>query len=224
MRIKPTVWSSLRRHFRWKSRYGQEFDTHNQAYLTKQLENLEEQGLLGNNLIDAGSGIANSIPFKRKKVLKVDIGNLRGSKREGEHILNVRGDIERLTPQTRAEKLVFVKAARFFGVDPRSKKPPVDSILLSNTLNYVDFRESIKELSRFLKKGGRLIISNTPGKGITELFSENGVKSNSELVEFLQQEGFEFEIGQWGGHELRKNPNPRDIPEYSFLYLVARKK
>jgi hypothetical protein len=76
----------------------------------------------------------------------------------------------------------------------------------------------------FLKKGGRIIIFNKPNRGYKNLFSSKGVKSNSELVDFLKKSGFEIEHIS-GGFESKKGyPAIQNMPEEADILLVAKKK
>ena len=67
-----------------------------------------------------------------------------------------------------------------------------DSALFLDVLNFIDYRSVLPIVIRYLKVGGRLIISNMTGAGLNDLFHKKGVKSNAEFFAFL--EGLELEI------------------------------
>ena len=67
------------------------------------------------------------------------------------------------------------------------KKQVFDTILLSDILNYINYGNVITLALRYLKKNGRIIISNMAGAGISAHFHEDGVKSNRMLRYFLKE-------------------------------------
>ena len=105
----------------------------------------------------------------------------------------VRGDAEELEPTSLFLKKQLVRVARFLGINPRSKKPRVDTILLSDILNYTDYRLVIPPLSRYLKRGGRIVIMNNPRYAIPELLSDRRAMDYAEIVSFLRKEGYVIE-------------------------------
>ncbi|MFH1586559.1 MAG: hypothetical protein ABID38_01740 [Candidatus Diapherotrites archaeon] len=138
--------------------------------------------------------------------------------------MEIQADIERLELDSPDQKKRMALIAEFLGLDPKKKAAPVDSILFSDILNYIDFRTVVSSLSKYLKPGGRIIILNKPGRGISERFSERGVKENSELIEFLDNKnGFEIEH-LTPHHNAEKYPQRQDVAKLGFIILVARKK
>lgn len=61
-----------------------------------------------------------------------------------------------------------------------------DLIVYSEILNYVAFRSVMRWFDQYLKPGGFTVVANLPTRGWPDLFSEHGVKSNSELLSFVQ--------------------------------------
>lgn len=94
--------------------------------------------------------------------------------------------------------------------------PGVDLIVYSEILNYIDYKESMKWFDDRLKPGGFTIIGNLATRGYRQLFSEDGVKSNQELLEFVTNEL---------GHDMVTVEYPwgaRDDYE-GFLLLASQK-
>ena len=89
-------------------------------------------------------------------------------------------------------------------------------MVLSDTLNYVDFRKALSGFVTYLKPGGRLIILNLPHRGNQLLFSDQGPKDNRLLYSFLEEQCFEIEH-----KDFPKQPrNEKD--ESELILLVAR--
>ncbi len=177
----------------WTPTYGKGYNLDKKQHTIKPLlERMETRGILGETIMDIGSGsikmyesepvgtnpkeritsMGSGIfyPAKGKKIVRVDIG-LPAPIRTKKGIVEIKADAENLRPETFSDKVRFVQAARHLGISPRSRKKPVDSVLMSAVLNYVDFRKAITEASRYLKRGGRIIIHNEPGRGFSKLFS-----------------------------------------------------
>jgi len=230
----------------WRAFWGYDYLDKSQT-LRPLLEVMGQKGLLGRVIVDAGSGArwmrermqipdgttsleakhsGIFIPALGKKIIRLDIASPKLFNETG-NILEMRADIKRGKPDSKMQKGRFSRAAKFLGVDPRSKEPAVDTILFSQVLNYVDFRKTILGLSTYLKKGGRIIVWNTAGYGKTGLFSGGGLKNNASLVTFLSKNGFKIEhrspiIGLHPRGEypiIRKNGY-----QYEGLCLVAVKK
>lgn len=61
-----------------------------------------------------------------------------------------------------------------------------DLVVYSEILNYVDFTEVMSWFDERLRPGGFTVIANLPTRGWPNLFSDKGVKSHSQLLEFVQ--------------------------------------
>ncbi len=68
--------------------------------------------------------------------------------------------------------------------------PVLDSILISQVLNYVDFRQLFRDLSPIMKPGALLFINNAIDYGIPKLFSGKRPRTNDELCAVAEDMGF----------------------------------
>lgn len=76
-----------------------------------------------------------------------------------------------------------------------------DLLVYSEILNYVDFRSTMRWFDAHLKPGGFTVIANLPTRGWSNLFSDLGVKSHAELIDFVREElGHEVAVQEypWG--------------------------
>lgn len=91
----------------------------------------------------------------------------------------------------------------------------VDSIIISQVLNYVNSAKLLKELFDLLSSGGYLFLNNVCNYGLPPLFSVNRCTSNEDIIKTCQEIGYEiveFEILP----PLEKEPEGR-------LLIVLRK-
>src|SRR5258708_20643645 len=114
----------------------------------------------------------------------------------------------------------LVRVGEFLGINRRKDQETerADTIVISDTLNYVDFQTVLNGFAKFLKPNGRIIILNLPYRGNHSLFSERGLKDNYQLYSFLEQQPFGIE------HKpFPKRPRTdTDESEQRFV-LIARK-
>jgi hypothetical protein len=94
----------------------------------------------------------------------------------------------------------------------------VDTMVISDTLNYVDFRKVLSGLASYLKPNGRIIVLNLPYRGNQSLFSDRGLKDNRELYPALEELGFEIEH-----KSFPKRPRNETDESEELIVLVARK-
>ncbi len=93
-----------------------------------------------------------------------------------------------------------------------------DTIVFSDTLNYMDFRKVLSGFAKYLKPDGRIIVLNLPYRGNCSLFSEKGLKDNRQLYAFLEEHQFEIE------HKaFPKRPRNETDESEELIVLVARK-
>lgn len=221
----------------WETLYGQGYGTGKKRdYLFPLLYWLDNSKKLGRVIVDAGSGStvmkAESVleptsgvfyPREGKKIIRVEIG-LPDEFTASGNIAEVLADIERTQADSLSAKKKLVKAAKFLGIDARADAKPVDTILFSDILNYVDYRKAITGLARFLKVGGRLVIANEPERGYRGFFSANGVKSNRELIAFLKLNGFEIEhLSRMQAPVWRYNRSD-NVRDEEWVKIIAVKK
>lgn len=180
----------------WEQHWGRDYDPTSKAeYLAPLFKGLEMQGKIGDVVVDIGSGqysVAKLIPGKHR-ILSLDIAGREVLSPQRAHI---NANIDRVAQEDSfSYKKALLKAARFLEIDAHEEKNPeqADTMIFSEILNYVDYKAVLQAFSKFLKVGGRIIVNNMPGRGFPSLFSEDGVTSNSELITFLEDQGFELE-------------------------------
>lgn len=93
------------------------------------------------------------------------------------------------------------------------------AIVISQVLNYVDYKKMVSVARELLAEGGLLFVNNVVGNGIPELFSQKRPKSLEETVRGVARAGFEI-IEK----AVEKTKNPECPQEDRRLLLVARKK
>ena len=207
----------------WQEYWGETYAPElKQCLLKPVFDELDGQGKIGNLVIDIGSGAR---PVSRlfeakpgRKRICVDIAADNG---ESEDELRLRLDAEKVG---QFERLSFRKAllyaCAFLGIDPRKddQLDRADALVISDTLNYVDFRSVLRGFSTFLKPNGQLVILNLPYRGNHTLFSERGLKDNRQLYAFLEEQDFEIEY-----KEFPKRPKNETDESEELIVLVARK-
>lgn len=223
----------------WSSLLGSAYVVGNSSALLVQfLKNLDKERKLGNVIVDLGSGprFMKDVhghrvkrifyPVKGKKVVRVDIA-LPSVAVRGSNVLDIRADIENTAPDSISQKAKFLRVAKHLGVAPRARGEEarvVDSMIFFDVLNYVDYKRTLSGLSRYLKIGGRVIISNYPGYGPKIRFSEKRPKTNEELIDFLKANGFEIEHCTYADLALKHYFSVHDLVHGLQILLVARKK
>ncbi|MDP8212098.1 MAG: methyltransferase domain-containing protein [Candidatus Zapsychrus exili] len=129
----------------------------------------------------------------RVKVLGIDIGLPRELNKEGDLVL-LKGDVAKLkrlklpnnfnqffdltTPHQNSDLL----SERFMGV--------FDIVVISDVLNYVDFKRVLSSAIPLLSRSGYLVILNTPGqddesKIFSKLFSPKGITQKGQIKRYL---------------------------------------
>jgi SAM-dependent methyltransferase len=204
----------------WGDTYAPELK---QRLLKPVFDDLDAQEKIGNLVIDIGSGAR---PVSRwleakpgRKRICVDI-----AADNGEYVdeLRVRFDAEKIGQFERLSfRKAWLRACAFLGINPRKDEETdrADAIVISDMLNYVDFRRVLSGFAKFLKPNGRLIILNLPHRGNHSLFSERGLKDNHQLYAFLEEEHFEIE------HKaFPKRPSKETDESEELIVLVAKKR
>jgi hypothetical protein len=203
----------------WGDTYAPELK---QRLLKPVLDDLEKEGKVGNLIVDIGSGahpVSRSLAARpgRKRVC-IDIAADNG---ESIDELRLRLDAEKIGQLNR---LSFCKALLrvcvFLKIDLRkdAEIQRADTVLIADTLNYVDFRKVLSGLTSYLKPHGRIIILNLPYRGNQSLFSDLGLKDNRQLYPVLEEEGFEIEQKLFP-----KRPRNETDESEELIVLVARK-
>lgn len=205
----------------WDRYWGMKYDaTFKKETVGPVLAELEAEGKIGDVVVDVGSGAYNTMTQLLKGDHKVITVDLCGVQTQSQNSMHLRFNVESLIDESRADtRYAIAKVANFLGIEKGdcADKKHIDTVILSEILNYVDFVNVIKSLKRYLKKGGRLVIVNMPGRGFTHLFSLAGLQRNSVLFALLESEGFVIEkkVLPWKFTE-------RPEGERELIVLVAR--
>jgi hypothetical protein len=184
---------------------------------------LESEDKIGNLIVDIGSGaspvtrLLASRPGRKRVCVDIAADNC-GTWEE----LRVRLDAEKVgLPRALCFRKALLQVCAFLGIEPRAieKVELVDTMVVSDTLNYVDFRKVLGGFTKYLKSGGRLIVLNLPYRGNRLLFSGQGLKDNRRLYSFLEERHFEIEY-----KDYPKRPRKVKDESEELVVLVARKR
>jgi hypothetical protein len=182
----------------WQRYWGDSYSPDLKRWLLKPLfEDLEKNGKIGNLIVDIGSGampVTWLLPRKpaRKRIL-IDIAADNTQSPDEQKIrLNVEKVIH---PGTLGFRKALCRACKFLKLDAKAgaNTARADTIIFSDILNYVDFREVLRGFSNYVKPGGRIIVTNLPMRGNQVLFSDKGLKDNHHLCQFFEEHHFEIE-------------------------------
>ena len=203
----------------WGDTYAPELK---QRLLKPVLDDLEKEGKVGNLIVDIGSGAHPDTRLWAKrpgrKRVCVDIAADNG---ESVDELRLRLDAEKIGQLDRLSfRKALLRVCVFLKIDLRKQVEiqRVDTMVISDTLNYLDFRKVLSALASYLKPNGRIIILNLPYRGNQSLFSDLGLKDNRQLYPVLEEHGFEIE------HKLfPKRPRNETDESEELIVLVARK-
>jgi hypothetical protein len=208
----------------WQEYWGETYAPElKQRLLKPLLDDLDRGGKIGDLIVDIGSG---AYPVTRllaarpgRKRVCVDIAADNG---ESVGELRLRLDAEKIGQLDRLSfRKALLRACSFLKIDLRkdAETQRADAMVISDTLNYVDFREVLSGLASYLKPNGRVIIFNLPYRGNQSLFSELGLKDNRHLYPVLEEQGFEIE------HKaFPKRPRNETDESEELIVLVARTK
>lgn len=222
----------------WKEQWGKGYDIGpKNLRILPLMEELDRQGRLGRNIIDIGSGSTRMVgifdgsvggvyyPTEGKRIVRIDIA-MPYPIRASDGVLEIRADLENMEDGSMAQLRMLIRIMRHFGVNPRQEVQMADMILLSEVLNYIDYKRTIENIPRFLKHKGRLVIYNDPMRGFGEIFSPAGVKDNYGLVAKLPDAGLEIEHLTCPRRQHGKRavyPRVEEFGENDLILLVAKK-
>ena len=207
----------------WQQYWGETYGPELKQWLLKPVfEELEKAGKIGDLIVDVGSGASPVTQLLQaragRKRIFVDIAadnSVLGDKQK------IRLDAGKIAdPGALSFRKALFRACGFLGMDPRAAGDPrcVDTIVFSDLLNYVDFEKVLGGCARYLKPGGRIIVSNLPMRGNQSLFSEKGLKDNRQLYRFLDEHQFEIEQ-----KSFPKRPRGETDEAEELIVLVAKK-
>ncbi|MDR3402157.1 MAG: hypothetical protein P4L99_06625 [Chthoniobacter sp.] len=207
----------------WEENWGASYSPElKRRLLGKLLDDLDREGKIGNLILDIGSGadpVSKLLPSSPdRKFVYVDIAGGNSCTLGAQ---SIRFDVEQITrPESISYRRALLRVCRFVGGDPGAPmgEGQATTILFSDILNYVDFRKVVGCFADFLKPDGRIIIVNFPGRGVREEFSENGLKKNEDLYQFLEGQNFAIER-----KEFPCRPEGATEESEEMIVLVARR-
>jgi SAM-dependent methyltransferase len=207
----------------WQEYWGETYAPKLKQVLLKPVfGELEKEEKIGNLIIDVGSGaspvtrLLKTKPGRKRICVDVAADN-RGSVDE----LRIRLDAEKVGQfGALSVRRAVLRVCAFLEINLEAEKKPerADTIVVSDTLNYVDFRKVLTGFAKYLKPDGRIIILNLPYRGNCSLFSDQGLKDNRQLYAFLEEQHFEIEH-----KEFPKRPRNETDESEELIVLVARK-
>jgi SAM-dependent methyltransferase len=157
---------------------------------------LKKEGIeVGSVILDLGSGkkpVSELIAPSDSKVIYVDFNAPEEGSAHDPH-MHIQRDIhDLLENDSFSLRRSQLEAAKFVGVDPRSESTEhIDTVIVSDILNYVPSREVLQRADAYLKPGGVLIILNQPGRTFdyaAHTLSPEGASDNESLKLFLTEE------------------------------------
>ncbi len=165
------------------------YNNHVKEAFARWLAELRDQNKVGDLVLDLGGGhfvpVGSALdkPENAVVVLAIDLAPDPRIPLGKYKTFLFQGDMEQLDASLH-QKAVTQVIANGFGSRPVS----FDTILLTDVLNYVDYKKVIRDALRYLKSGGRIIIINDVNRTIgKDSLSQKGVQENGELFKFLSQ-------------------------------------
>jgi hypothetical protein len=208
----------------WDRNWGESYSADLKKRLLEPVfERLESENGIGDLVVDIGSGAQPVSKFLSarpgRKFILIDIAAKNRIIADSQFL---RADVESvMRPVSFSYRKVALRVCGFLGNDPRAvgNSESVTTLVFSDILNYVDFRGVIGGFAKFLRPGGRIIITNLPTRGICEEFSPNGLKTNEDLYAVLEEEHFEIE-----SKEFPCRPEGVTDESGELVVLVAKKR
>lgn len=157
---------------------------------------LARQGVsMGDSILDLGSGVrpvSRFIAPDESKVIYVDF-NAPDPAVQHPDSLHIAKDIPSLIDSDSfAAKRSLVESARFLGKDPRQESSEhIDTVIVSDLLNYVPAAAVLTRAYEYLKPGGILIVLNQPGRTFEHAghsLDPEGISNNDDLISILEDD------------------------------------
>lgn len=178
----------------WQREWGQRYGL--QGAIRDWLNLWDAQGMLGREIVEVGSGAyAGTSDLQDKRIILIDLGaptTVQGSPSR----VVVRGDIQRpheIISIERAAALLGVPPHAFQDLDQLLTRRKVDSVVMTQLLNYVSLEDVIRTVTWWLRPQGRLFLFDKPGRGYRRLFSTHGLHSHRQLERLLLHMPYVFE-------------------------------
>jgi hypothetical protein len=195
-RGSPQAHAAVWEHTPWQAFWGEHYGLQLKRWLLEPVfEKLEAEGKVGDLIVDIGSGAQPVTQFLQKrpgrKRICVDVA--ADNRRAGD-AQTVRLDVEKVAESgSLSLRKALVRACRHLDVTPESAPAGADLMVCADVLNYVDFRKVLGGFAKYLKPGGRIVVVNLPMRGNQSLFSEQGLKDNRLVCQYLEEQRFEIE-------------------------------
>jgi hypothetical protein len=207
----------------WDTNWGASYSPElKRRILGSLFEQMDKQGKIGDLVVDIGSGATPVSkvmpPAKGRKFILIDIAAKNRTSSESAYI---RLDAEKIVrPDSLSYKKALVGICRFLSTDARSpvREERATTMVFSDILNYVDYRQVLSGFAGFLQANGRIIIVNLPSRGIRDEFSAKGLKANDELIPFLAEQNLAIEY-----KDFPCRPKDGTDESEELIVLVARK-
>lgn len=198
----------------WRFHAGRvyDFESIKEPYVVSLIESLDFETKLP-VVIDVGGGSCSIVhsarlPFRRHFLTAtVDIG-VSDCPEYANPLLKC--DIETLVGEE--DTTAMGALARFLQTSTKGEDPRVDLVVYSEILNYIDFRGVMRWFDNLLKPGGFTVVANLPTRGYQDLFSDRGVKTNEQLIDYMNREL---------GHDLVELRYPWGAKEGDEGFLVV---
>src|SRR3989344_184029 len=178
----------------WQKHWGTSYDSEFKiATIMEVLRRMSENGKLGRNIIDIGTG---RIPVtiltdrRKHKIVDVDLCVELMPHPFCPNGLPVKPDIEELVEPSFSTRRIMARIAKFLDVPFRGPSQIFDCAILSEILNYIDGPRVLKALHPFIKPGGLVVILNGR-RGDRELFVPNPPKDESDIIWALLDGGYQ---------------------------------
>lgn len=181
----------------WEDYWGDTYQQGRKVTIFSPLfQEMYNRGQLGKNIVDVGSGMWPMSSFLPEELGAriVSIDRAGGEHTYGERGLKIRFDLDDIE-QVALVREKIAKVAKFLGVEESDSRRQIDCFVFSDVLNYVGYKKVLRFFKKYLKNGGRFILNEWPGRGYTNLHSENGLDSIENLYRLLQKEDFDIEHG-----------------------------
>jgi len=181
----------------WNENWGSKYNINRKKQFKKILIELSKKNILGKNVVDVGCGnspLISCLPNNKYKKIYLDISKGIENKINDSNNLFVKIDLNNIFTDNQNDfKKYLKKIYQFLGEEEitnysnfKKKINYADTIIFSDVINYINYRDIFKKFYSFLKKDGRKIIFNKINMGFYHLFSQQRPKSNWELLKFLQ--------------------------------------
>jgi SAM-dependent methyltransferase len=186
----------------WKEEWGAEYSSLvKTGPFRKELLRWERQGKIGPVILDLGSGKKSATRHLEGEHQLIDVDYGARDENSFQTRLRLALDISEIPQMTFRVRKAIVQIAKHLGIDIHTADPKqIDTVICSEIINYIDYQAVLREVKKFIKPGGRLCILNQPDRcppALQRIMHTQRPMFNQEIIEFLEQEGFEIEEIQY---------------------------